>query len=519
MSALYLRSSIASLDPLHGPFIAPQLEDKTLQGALSYAPQARQEQPLAIVDDSITGSGKAGLLVTDRAVYFSQSKARVPIEAIVEPPVFAKDTGAPCVLSTSMGPLPFDSSLDEVKRSMSNTLRAIAFFNRGGYRLHFGNVPFYGAVGELASRMLVHPQLPMVPTLPGRAVHAASNVASGWLDYDNGEEILLLLDETGSGDGDRFTAVSDRRILARGYGAPVDVPFSMLTHAAVKTGILSHTLTLTSTAGVQKIETIVPSAAARLVGDFLAQLPTIPIEQRRAWAGGGPTADDPSGAAAAMQAISWPDLRVATLLELVHASVASGAMPVESGKDLVLRAQRLQRTLRGGHGSTQGWSRTSLSAADFELLLTTVFGPPVRQTMADARTGVLEYDLRRAGSAAGTIASNVIGLTLLAVVGVGWISTGGSGTQIVQVRVMEAPGGAGFQLLDSRANPLAKDNAKLAGGLLESLAMLSAGVLVRRALLGWNVSPQALVAEPQGALDARARALVPHADLGPFVSG
>ena len=49
--------------------------------------------------------------------------------------------------------------------------------------------------------------------------------------------------------------------------------------------------------------------------------------------------------------------------------------------------------------------------------------------------------------------------------------------------------------------------------------MLGAGVLMRRALLGWNVSPQALVAEPLASLDARARAAVPHIDLAPFASG
>ncbi len=84
---------------------------------------------------------------------------------------------------------------------------------------------------------------------------------------------------------------------------------------------------------------------------------------------------------------------------------------------------------------------------------------------------------------------------------------------------MDAPSGAGFVLLDSAGNPLARDNAKLAGGLLESLAMLSAQTLMRRALLGWNHSPQALVAEPLASLDARARAIVSHIDLAPFVSG
>lgn len=519
LSALFLRSCIASFDPLHGPFVAPYLDAKKLQGALSYAPQAQGEQPLAVVDDSITGSAKAGLLVTDRAVYLSAGRVRVPLEVITEPPVFPKEAGRPGMLVTSMGAVPFDSSLDEVKRSMCNTLRAIAFYNRGGYRVHYGNVPFAGPVGELAARTLVHPSLPMTPTLPIRAVHAASNVLGSWLDYDDGEELLAFLDETGGGEGDRFTALTDRRLLSLAVDQPVEVQYRAVQGATLKTGVLTNTITVQSALGVQKVETISSAAVSRLLADFLLHLTTVAPEHRRSWPGNGPSAEDPSGAAAMMQAFSWPDLRVASLLELVHASTASGAMPVETAKDLVVRVARLQRTLRGAHGTTQGWSRTPLSAGDFELLLTTVFGPPVRQAMIDARTGMLEYDIRRAGSAAGTIASNVIGLTLLAVVGVGWISSGGGGTQTVQVRIMEAPGGAGFMMSDSFGVPLAKKNAKLAGGLLESLSMLGAGVLMRRALLGWNVSPQALVAEPLASLDARARAAVPHIDLAPFASG
>lgn len=518
LSAIFLRSSIASLDPLHGPFVAPYLAAKKVQGALTYAPQAQAEQPLAVVDDSITGSAKAGLLVTDRAVYISGSRARVPLEVITEPPVFPAQPGRPGVLNTAMGPAVFDSSLDEVKRSMCNTLRAIAFYNRGGYRVHYGNVPFAGPVGELAARMLVHPDLPMVPTVPLRIAHAASNVAGSWLDYDDGEELLCLFDETAGGDGDRFLALTDRRLLARIEDAPVEIPYRTLVSASLKTGMLTNTITVQTQFGLQKIETISSAAVSRLITDFLGQLTMIPPEQRRAWPSAGPTADDPSGAAQAMQSISWPDLRTATLLELVHASVAAQAMPVESAKDMVSRILRMQRTLRGAHGTTQGWARTPLSAGDFELLLTTVFGPPVRQAMIDARTGMLEYDLRKAGSAAGTIASNVIGLTLLAVVGIGWISAGGGGTQTVQVRIMEAPGGAGFTLTDSQGNPLARNNGKLAGGLLESLSMLSAGVLMRRTLLGWNLSPQSLVAESPAGLEARARGIVPHIDLAPFSS-
>jgi hypothetical protein len=84
--------------------------------------------------------------------------------------------------------------------------------------------------------------------------------------------------------------------------------------------------------------------------------------------------------------------------------------------------------------------------------------------------------------------------------------------------VWEAPGGAGFALLSDQGRPLADAAPKLAGGVLEALAELSAPLLLRRALYGWNLPSHALVMEPDAAIEARARALVPHIDLGPFLS-
>ena len=122
------------------------------------------------------------------------------------------------------------------------------------------------------------------------------------------------------------------------------------------------------------------------------------------------------------------------------------------------------------------------------------------------------------GSAVGTIASNVVGLTLLAVVGFGWMSSGRSTSVPVHVRIWEAPGGAAFQLLDERGEPLAKDHVKLAGGVLDALAQITAPLLLRRSVHGWQAPTAAVLAEPAEAVEARVRALVPHADVAPFVS-
>jgi hypothetical protein len=121
---------------------------------------------------------------------------------------------------------------------------------------------------------------------------------------------------------------------------------------------------------------------------------------------------------------------------------------------------------------------------------------------------------------AGTVASNVVGIALLAVVGVGWVTTGGGGgVQRVRVRVWEMPNGAGFTLTEVSGAPLAKSGAKLAAALLTSLAELSATVLLRRVVYGWSVPLEQLLREPLSALDGRMRTMSPQADLAVFLRG
>lgn len=45
---------------------------------LTYAQPTQGEVPLLIVDSSVMASGKAGMLLTDRAAYFDNPRARPP---------------------------------------------------------------------------------------------------------------------------------------------------------------------------------------------------------------------------------------------------------------------------------------------------------------------------------------------------------------------------------------------------------------------------------------------------------
>ncbi len=516
----YLRAALGSLDPSSGLAISPDIPPKKLQGVLTYAQPTQGEVPLLIVDSSVMLSGKAGMLLTDRAAYFDNPRARVPIEAIVYPPVAAQGAGKAATLPTAMGPIPLPDMLEDYAVAMLRALRAVAFFNRGASRFPYGQLPFAGPVGELAAQTLVAPELPAAPRIPARQIHVASNLAHAWLDHDAGEELLCLLDETASSDGTRFIALTDRRVIAL-VDAPVDIPYAAITGFTFKPGMLSHSLAFSAGPAAVRFETIAREPAARAVADFLTRLGSLAPEHRAAWPAPPPTADDPSGAAAAMQSLSWPDARVATILELVHATVARGTMTADVGRDLVTRALRLQRTLRGGHGRTGPMQRSPLGAADLELTLSTLFGAPV-WAGHDGASRVVDFELghTKGGANVGALASTMVGLTLLAVVGFGWISTGsGARTLRLRARIWEGPGGAGFTLQDAQGAPLARDAPKVAGGLLETLAEASAQTLLRRALSGWEVHPETLQREPVASVEQRARALVPYVDVAPFFAG
>ncbi len=459
-------------------------------------------------------SGKSGMLLTDRAAYFDNPRSRVPIEAIVYPPVTARGSSQRATLPTAAGPVPLPDALEDCSIAMLRALRAVAFHNRGASRFTYGASPVAGPVGALAAQALRHPELRTAPSLPSRAVHAASNIALTWLDHDTGEELLCFLDETVSHDGSRFVALTDRRLIAYG-DTNAEIPYAALTNVSFKSGMLTSTFVLSTAAAAHRVDTIAPEPVARAVCGFLMGLGGLPPEHRCAWPPGAPSPDDRSGAVAALRSLSWPDVRVATLLELIHASTERGVMSVDAARDMVARALRLQRTIRGGHGRSGVMQRSPLGAQDLEHTLAQLFGAPIWHGF-DSGGRVVDFELGRSGSAAGTIASNVVGLTLLAVVGFGWVSTGGSRALRLRARIWEAPGGAGFTVHDASGAPLAREAAKVAGGLFEALAEASAATLLRRVLLGWERAPDALSREPLDSLDARARALVSHADIAPF---
>lgn len=512
---MYLRSVVGGAKPVAGLSLAPEIPVKKLQGAQSFAQVTPTEQPLALVDTSIMQSGKSGLLLTDRAAYFDSPRLRVPLEAITQLPV-AGSANNVAHLPTAMGTVTLPSSAtDESRDAMLRVLRAAALANRGATRFFQSHAPVHGLIGELASATLRSPSLRVAPVFVSDAVHAASNVAHTWLDHDSGETLLCFVDDTVSLDGTRGLAFTDRRLISFGDKA-FDLPYSALLGASMKGGVLNSTIQLATQGGPVSVELLAEELVTAPIMSFLQGLGAIASGQRHAAHLPARSADDPSGVRGAMRALTQPDLRAATLLDLVQRAVAQSLVSADAGFDFAQRALRLHHCLREGHGRTGVMQRSPLSAADLCAVLTQLLGAPVTQRY-EANGVLLDYDLARSGSAAGTIASNVVGIALLAVVGVGWVTTGsGGGVRSVRARVWEGPSGAGFSLTETSGAPLAKRDAKLASALLSGLASLSASALLRRVINGWSAPMEQLLLEPPESLDARARAVSPETDLAVF---
>ena len=496
---------------------APDIPPKQLQGSLSFAQVAPHEQPVALLDSTVLQSGRAGVLVTSLAVHVDSPRLRVPLELIRWEPAFPRGLQEAAVLHTAQGAvmLPRMPS-KETSAALARLLSAVAWWVRGGGQLAVGAGAVAGPVGALAAQWLRGEGLAVGPMVRAATLHVAGPCLPDWIAPDSDEELLALVDETLSHDGTRAIALTDRRLLTNAGSPALQIPYGAIQAVEVFKGMISPTLKLV--VGGQRVEvaTVASLEAAQGMGAFLHNLLQLPPEHRRAAPAAPPGADDPTSALASLRALAWPDPRAATLLELVHAAHARGDVPLDAARDLVVRARLLQQAIRAGHARHGGASVSPLSVYDLDFLLWQSLGQPTRQQVIPGGKA-LEFDLRTGGGSGRMIASSVVGLAMLAVVGIGWVGGGGTRSQQVFARIAEAPCGSYFTLTDASGRSLAEPEPKLYGALSAAFADAAAETLLRRVLFGWNLSPAELHAQPVAALDQRVAALLGRGDAGPFV--
>ena len=512
----FLRLAVGSV-PVTELRFAPDIPPKQLQGSLSFAQVAPHEQPVALLDSTVLQSGKGGALLTSLALHVDSPRQRIPLELIQWEPAFPRGLGEAGVLHTAQGSVMLPRMpTKETSAALARLLSAVAWWVRSGGRFPVGAGVAAGPVGPIAAQWLRADGIVTPPMIPAAALHVAGPCLPDWFAPDTDEELLGFVDETLGRDGTRAIAFTDRRILTNSGSPALQIPYGAIQGVEVFKGMVSHALRLV--VGGQRVEiaTVGTHEAARAMGAFLHNLLPLPPEYRRALPATPPGAEDPTGALASLRALAWPDPRVATLFELVHAAHARGDVPREAARDLVVRTRLLQQAVRCGHARHGGASVSPVSVWDLDFLLWQCLGQPTRQQVIPGGKA-LEYDLRTGGGSGRMIASSVVGLAMLAVVGFGWVGGGGSRSQQVFARIAEAPCGAYFTLTDASGRSLAETEPKIYGALSAAFADAAAETLLRRCLFGWNLPPGELHAQPIGAVEQRVGALLGRADAGVFV--
>lgn len=501
-----------------GVHFAPRIEPKKLANAAKWAPFG-QETPLLLIDDSVFGGGKAGALITSHALYCDEPRVRLELGWLQYAPSWPEGAdGAPRVWTPHGEATLKRMTLDEVQAAWGRVLSTIVQVNTGQVVGVASSAPVEGPIGELVMKHLVRDDVAIAPAIPRKKLHNASVAFADWIDYVNGERLVAFLDETALGAGDEGIALTDRRVIGRVNERHLVAPYGALTAVDATKGFLENKLAVSAGpfSGQLPLNTLKDATEPLVL--FLRDVMRLPPEQR--WAPTPPLAHegDPTGAATLAARLVVPDARVPILLRYVHDAVARGIMAVPTGQDLVDRIHILHQTIAFGRGCAQGWRISPLHGADLEYLLQGVFGEPIGVS-GDATTRVLDFAAERRGPSIGAAASTAVGLTLLAVVGVGWVSAPKQRLQGVRITLRDLGRGTGFGaqgVLNGALHPLQQLDPATLGFVHAALDDLEALTLFERAVFGWQAPTAALFAIDPQVLAQHAQAVLGPVDLGAF---
>lgn len=497
-----------------GVHLAP-IEPKKLANAQKWA-SFGGETPLLLLDNSVMSSGKAGVLVTSHALYADEPRLRLELGWLRHPPAYPDGPGGDVRVSTPQGDATLRAMLDdEAQGALSRVLSAIVAINNG--QGPASTMPVEGPIGELAMRHLVHRDVLLAPAIPPKKLqHAAADFAD-WIDHASGERPIAFLDETALGKGDEGLLLTDRRLLAHVGERDWQVPYGAIGAVSGAKGFLEKKLVIDAGPCSAQIPLVTCGDAVEPVATFLRGVAQLPHDRRWAPPPGFASEADPTGASALASSFAAPDPRVLLMLRYVHAAVAAQWMPVAMGQDLVARIEIVQRTLAFGRGAQQGLRISPLHGPDFAFVLSGVFGDPVG-VWPDSGATTMDFALGRKSNV-GAAASTAIGLALFATVGVGWVSTPKRSIQGVRVVLRDLGRGTGFGAYGAHGGamaPLAQLEPEALDWILDALDDLEAWTLFERAVFGWELPPQSLLAIDTPTFEHRVRSLLGPVDLSCF---
>ena len=361
---------------------------------------------------------------------------------------------------------------------------------------------------------------------PGDFHEAVARHGAG-LDHPGGETplalIKLVVSRQGADRGYNGTyIVSDRRIFGRVQSAGsglnfTNVEYGQLTGPAVKSGGLAPGV-LVPTGNQQTKLFLAPKQLQAYLDAMVATVPTA----HRTFGPPPPPPRSPEEVVTAlgsMRAVATPDPRTWVPARALSEAHRRGMVDPAQAAALVPQMTQLAHAVAYGRGSCPAGWRTVLPRSALAAALKAVLGTPIGARPAPGGE-VVDFDIHAGSGKGRAAASSVVGLAMLATVGVGWVSTS-NGQRLTGIRVQTAdlPDGTAFQLhgmSGPQLLPLSMHWWRAVDTVHQAVFRFEARYLLGRALFGTTQPPDALAAMPREALTAHAARILGPLDLTTF---
>jgi hypothetical protein len=367
----------------------------------------------------------------------------------------------------------------------------------------------------------------LVPRVPPEDLHEAVARYGAGLDHAAGEMPIALIkfnasrEQAARGYNANYI-VTDRRLFGRIEFANVkrtftEIPYALVGPPLTKVGGLSPGLQVQVGHEQRKLYL----APKELQAFFTAMVAHLPPAGRTFGPAVPPPSSpqDPLGAAAAAQALGTPDARTRVPLQALSEAHRRGMIPTGDAAPLVSRMILLARAVTHGRGTCpEGWYST-LPRPAFALALRASLGDPAAVLPAPGGE-IFDYPIGAGSGAGRAFASSVVGVAMLATVGVGWVSRS-TGQRLATIRVHTADfaGGTAFRLFGTSGGvwePLSLHWWRAVDAINGSLLRLEARYLLAHPVFGPGRPPADALAMPREAFEASTAQLIGPTNLEAF---
>lgn len=368
-------------------------------------------------------------------------------------------------------------------------------------------------VHTLVQQHLLRRNSKIHPNIEANVIRFALACAGVGLDHSVGEQAMAFCDESLRGKFMEYWLFTDRRLCGCLGERRIDVRWSRVSSHAIEKGWVLRGIEVQLDDG--KKEKWSSADFWDPMSEFVQALLALPAASREPPPRPpcAPSEGDPAGIAQARAWLGNPDDRTALMLRLIDASLASGAITLETSRDLVTRVVLLHRNLHFGRGMIDGRWVSPVSANDLSNLLVHLFGSPLAVSeQPPVRTIELASQMR-SNAVAKAALSSAVGLASMALLGVGWVSTAKAPPPRFKTMVADTGAFASFRLFGPRGGGLERESPELLHQIDVKLLDLEDEVMLRRLVCGWSDKTPDLLAIPPEEIESRMAALLRGAPI------